>query len=121
MKNILKSIAIASATYVVLMLAVGLLNTKLPSPTQPGPYLTLLSFLIYLLPALISGYLGGRIATEQGLLIGLASCLVGLLIMGFIFPPPTIETELANYSLSVLIASLAGGVGELYVLRAKNA
>jgi hypothetical protein len=74
-----------------------------------------------LAPALVAGYLGGRLAAEHGLLVGFASSVVALLLMGLVFFPPIFEMDTTMHLLGVLVASLAGGVGELYAVRAKNA
>jgi len=121
MKNLLKSVAIATTTFLFLTAGVWGFNTFIVSPTPPSSLLT--GFLVFLglAPALVAGYLGGRLAAERGLLVGFASSVVALLLIGLVFFPPIFEMDTTMHLLGVLVASLAGGVGELYAVRAKNA
>ena len=121
MKHLLKSTAIASTAFLFLTAGVWALNTFIISPTPPGRLLTGFIVFLGLAPALVAGYLGGRLAAERGLLVGFASSVVALLLMGLVFFPPIFEMDITMHLLGILVASLAGGVGELYAARAKNA
>ena len=103
------------------MLAVWYFNGLILVPKQLTNTITNIVLVLYVLPTLLSGYIGGRLAGKHGLLIGFTSNIVAILAMGFSFFPYIFDKGIYAVSMGILIATLAGGVGELNSLQAKNA
>lgn len=122
MKHLLKSIAIGAVTSAVLLFAVVMLNTVISSPSiSPSLAMTQLFILLELAPYGISGYVGGRLAQRHGLFVGLLSNIIGLSMFALVFLRPMFDRDPSIFILGILIAWLAGGVGELHAVRIKNA
>jgi len=119
MKRFLKSTAISIVIFVALTFAVGFLNSALLMKGPTGPTGTAVIILVFLVPALVAGLVGGWLSARHGLLVGLASSAAALLLLWVaIFPAGDQPLAMTNHVLGILVATLAGGVGELYALRA---
>ena len=120
MKHILKSVALASVTFLLLSFVGVGLNTETILPTPPNQTMTQLFVLLALAPYGVSGYVGGRLAQRHGLFVGLLSNIVGLSLFAIVFWRAILDSDPSMYILGILIGWLAGGVGELHAVKSKN-
>lgn len=119
-RHITKCIVIAIATYVALTTIVWTCNSVITPPKQLIEMYTNIFLVLYILPTLIAGYLGGRLAGLRGLLVGFSSNIVAVLILGFTFYPYLLGKGIFTTLDGVFVATLAGGIGELSSIKAKK-
>ena len=127
MTRSIRAVGLGFLVYVVATFAVGqatpFLYSKIETPSELSELYVQLAVAIGVIPYLVSGYLAGRIARAQGLVFGLASATIGFALIYIVWLPhePLGSGAISGHALFLLVACLAGGVGELHASQYKRA